>query len=181
MKTCAYFGQQNADAATHCAQCGTLIKVPQGSPSARPETRPLVLRILQPIIWITGGFAVITFWLLLTGQQRSGRVALECMLIFALAYYALLPFDPTRTRAVWAKYLMVFSGLIGVLDHIIRLMLRCGWLEDSRPAPNLRVTLRYTDLLLLLAVLVLLFSGQLLGVKRPSPAEEHKESERPPS
>ena len=138
-------------------------------------TQPLVLRILRPLLRLTCGATAITLWLLVSGQAGSGRTALDCVAILAFTCYTLFAFDPSRIRAVWAKYILTLSGLAGIAAHLVRLMLHLGWTAPSKHvAYNLHLTLRDTNWLLLLAIFALIVSGQLLGIKRKDHEKKQK-------
>jgi hypothetical protein len=174
MKKCFYCGYPNEEKATHCEECGTKMIEQQAAPTKRKTARPLIVRILQPLFWLTCSAAAITFWLLLSGQPRTGRVALDGLLIFAFTCYLLFPFDPRRIRAAWAKHIMTLSGLVGVMANLVRLVLHLGWLIPTKHiASNVHLTLIYTNWLLLLAIFALIVSGQLLGIKNKDHETEH--------
>jgi len=83
--------------------------------------------------------------------------------------FALLPLDPSRARAVWAKTVFLTVGIVGVLVTGTELLLALHWIVPSRDAARTihqgKVSLCGFMVGLILA---LILSRQLLGTKRDS-------------
>jgi drug/metabolite transporter (DMT)-like permease len=106
---------------------------------------------------------------LVFAYERTGLLG-DCVGIGGFACYAFMPFyDQKRVRARWATFTILFNGLLGMAYATVYLMLHQGWLVVSSHTNHVIHTyLLVVGGIFLGVTLTLIFSGQLLGLKRDS-------------
>lgn len=100
------------------------------------------------------------------------NVVMDCITSVASFFLILIATDRERLRAPWAKSVLVACGILGTAMGIVGLILDMRWLVLA-PYPLYRVQLWYHSAggLVLGFLLSVIFSGQLIGTKRPAPAK----------
>ena len=88
------------------------------------------------------------------------------LIMIGFVGFFLFAFDQRRSRARWAKGLLVGTGLIGFALGLVSLLINQHWAFVGDPACNLvSDVLNKVDGLLVGFIVALMISGQLFGTK----------------
>jgi type III secretory pathway component EscT len=82
-----------------------------------------------------------------------------------IGWILVLPFQKKRERARWAKLAIVISGLLGITDGVLSLLVDVHWFDRSS-LHGIYVMRHVIEGLMLGFMFSLILAGQMLGSKR---------------
>jgi len=95
------------------------------------------------------------------------NIVIDCIFIGGFLFYAFVPFDKKRIRARWAKAVFLVSAVIGIAKGVVGLAWDMGWFAlGTEASRRLDAWLYMAGGLLLGFIFSLIFSGQLVGMKK---------------
>jgi len=99
----------------------------------------------------------------------KGIIFGNCVIMAGSALLAFVPFDKTRVRTLWAKWIFGILALLGIVKGGVEVAWNLGWFvlsDDS--GRRLHSCLSFASGLVVGFLFSLIFSGQLIGSKRAS-------------